>query len=109
MIATIKAYASLIKGALIIGVLAYIKYLRSSNKEQKENISRLKREVETRKEIAKDEVKKAVFDTMQKERAKELRKTEVVLDEIEGRIKEYEDDYSANGNDDTNRFKPTRV
>jgi len=99
MFSTIKLYISMFIGAVILGFLAYVKYLRSSNEEQKENIGRLKREINVRKEVAKDEVKKQVFDAKQKVRAKEIKDNEITLDEIEKEAKNEKDigtEHSAN-------------
>lgn len=86
MISTIKTYANLIIGAIVLGFLAYLKYLKASNDEQKENIERLKKEIEVRNAVSKNEVKKQVFEAKQKERAKELKKTEIKLDDIEKEV-----------------------
>ena len=107
MISQIKAYISLFFGAIVLGVLAYIKYLRSSNEEQKENIERLKKEIEVRKVVAKDEVKKKVFEAKQKERAKALKESEITLDKIEQEIK---NEKVSNDNDDSDdEFVAVRV
>jgi len=102
MFSTIKLYASMFIGAIVLGFLAYVKYLKASNEEQKENIIRLKKEIKVRKEVSKDEVKKAVFDTKQKTRAEALKKTEITLDEIEKEIKENEEnpnsEFASNDN-----------
>jgi len=84
---TIKMYASMFIGAIVLGFLAYMKYLKASNEEQKENIGRLKREIKVRKEVAKDEVKRQVFNEKQKVRVEELKKSEITLDAIEKEAK----------------------
>jgi len=101
MFGTIKLYISMFIGAVALGFLAYVKYLRSSNEEQKENIGRLKREIKVRKEVAKDEVKKQVFDAKQKVRAKVIKENEITLDEIEEEAKNGKDiDTEHSANDD---------
>jgi len=91
MFALIKGYSSMFIGAIVLGVLAYIKYLRSSNEEQQENIIRLKKEIIVRKEVQKDEVKRAIFESKQKSRSIILKDFEISLDEIEAEAKEYEE------------------
>lgn len=88
MFSTIKGYLSIFAGAVVLAFLAYMKYLKSTNEEQKENIERLNKEIKLRKEVAKDEVKKQIFDTKQKVRAEEIKKTEITLDEIEKEVNE---------------------
>lgn len=88
MFTSIKLYLSMFAGAVVLGFLAYMKYLKSTNEEQKENIERLNKEIKVRKEVAKDEVKKQVFDAKQKVRAEEIKKTEITLDEIEKEVNE---------------------
>lgn len=90
MLGTFKAYITMFIGAIVLGFLAYMKYLKASNEEQKENIERLTKEIVVRKEVAKDEVKKAVFDAKQKTKAKALSQYEITMDEIEKEIKENE-------------------
>jgi len=85
---TLKMYASMFIGAIVLGFLAYMKYLKASNEEQKENIGRLKREIKVRKEVAKDEVKRQVFNEKQKVRVEELKKSEITLDAIEKEAKQ---------------------
>ncbi len=96
---SIKAYFMLFIGAVVLGFLAYMKYLKSTNEEQKENIDRLNKEIAVRKEISKDEVKKAIFDVKQKERSKELKKVEITLDEIEKEIKKDENSDHSSSDD----------
>ena len=86
-------------GALVLGFLAYVKYLRSTNEEQRENIDRLHKEISVRKEVSKDEVKKAIFDAKQKTRLEELKKTEITLDEIEKEIKKDENSNHSSSDD----------
>ena len=90
MISVLKEYINVLAGAMFLGFLAYMKYLKSTNEEQKENIDRLKKEIAVKKEVSKDEVKKAIFDTKQKTRAEELKKSEITLDEIEEEIRKNE-------------------
>ena len=99
MFSTIKAYINLIIGAIVLGFLAYLKYLKSSNDEQKENIERLKKEIEVRGAVAKDEVKKQVFEAKQKERVKKLAETEITLDAIEQEIKQNTNDEAQSDDD----------
>ncbi len=99
MFSTVKLYISMFIGAVTLGVLAYVKYLKSTNKEQKENIERLNKEIAVRKEIAKDEKKRVVFEAKQKVRAEALKESEITLDEIEKEIKQNEkanDEHSSN-------------
>jgi len=96
---SLKAYFMLFIGAVILGFLAYVKYLRSTNEEQKENINRLHKEIAVRKEISKDEIKKAIFDVKQKERSKELKKMEITLDEIEKEIEKDENSDHSSSDD----------
>jgi len=96
---SIKAYFMLFIGAVVLGFLAYMKYLKSTNEEQKENIDRLNKEIFIRREISKDEVKKAIFDVKQKERSKELKKVEITLDEIEKEIEKDENSYHSSSDD----------
>jgi len=100
MFTQIKLYLSMFVGAIVLGFLAYMKYLKSTNEEQKENIDRLKKEIKVRKEVAKDEVKKQVFEAKQKERVKELKKSEITLDEIEKELKQNEKAIDENNSDD---------
>ncbi len=100
MFTKIKLYLSLIGGAIALGFLAYMKYLKSTNEEQKENIDRLKKEIKVRKEVAKDEVKREVFEAKQKVRAAELKKSEITLDEIEKELKQNEKAIDKNSSDD---------
>lgn len=88
---TIKNYINLIIGAVVLGVLAYLKYLKATNTEQKENIERLKKEIKVRGAVAKDELKRAIFEEKQKERKKQLDATEITLDEIEREAKEHDE------------------
>lgn len=99
MFTSIKLYLSMFAGAVVLGILAYMKYLKSTNEEQKENIERLNKEIKVRKEVAKDEVKKQVFDAKQKVRAEEIKKTEITLDEIEKEINEKAIDSNSNVDD----------
>ena len=85
------SYFKMFIGAVVLGFLAYMKYLRATNEEQEENIARLKKEIVVRKEVAKDEVKRAVFDAKQKERYEVLKQNEITLDEIEEEVKSNED------------------
>jgi len=96
---SIKAYFMLFIGAVVLGFLAYMKYLKSTNEEQKENIDRLNKEITVRKEISKDEVKKAIFDVKQRERSKELKKSEITLDEIEKEIEKDENSDHSSSDD----------
>lgn len=99
MFASIKMYLSMFTGAIILGFLAYMKYLKSTNEEQKENIERLNKEIAVRKEIVKDEKKRVVFEVKQKVRAEALKESEITLDEIEKEIKQNEkvnDEHSSN-------------
>jgi len=98
MFTSIKLYLSMFAGAVVLGFLAYMKYLKASNEEQKENIERLNKEIKVRKEVSKDEVKKAIFDTKQKVRAKQIKQSEITLDEIEKEI--YEKDNSEHSSND---------
>ncbi len=100
MFTKIKLYLSLIGGAIALGFLAYMKYLKSTNEEQKENIDRLKKEIKVRKEVAKDEVKREVFEAKQKVRAAELKRSEITLDEIEKELKQNEKAINENSSDD---------
>lgn len=100
MFTSIKLYLSMFAGAIVLGFLAYMKYLKESNIEQKENIERLKKEIKVRKEVAKDEVKKQVFDAKQKVRTEELKKTEITLDEIEKEIQKNEESYNQHSSND---------
>lgn len=100
MFTQIKLYLSMIGGAIVLGFLAYMKYLKSTNEEQKENIDRLKKEIKVRKEVAKDEVKRQVFEAKQKVRAEEIKKTEITLDEIEKEIKQNEKTINEHSSDD---------
>jgi Mg2+ and Co2+ transporter CorA len=100
MFAQVKAYISIFLGAIVLGFLAYIKYLKSTNKEQKENIDRLKKEIVVRREVSKDEIKKQVFEAKQRARAEELKKTEITLDEIEKEIKQNEKDNDEHSSND---------
>lgn len=109
MFTKIKLYLSLIGGAIALGFLAYMKYLKSTNEEQKENIDRLKKEIKVRKEVAKDEVKREVFEAKQKVRAAELKKSEITLDEIEKGLKQNEKAIDKNSNDDDDGFVVGRV
>jgi len=95
----IKAYFMLFMGAVVLGFLAYMKYLRSTNEEQRENIDRLNKEISVRKEVSKDEVKKAIFDAKQKERAEEFKKSEITLDKIEKEIKKDENSEHSSSDD----------
>ena len=99
MFTTIKLYLSMFAGAVVLGFLAYMKYLKASNEEQKENIERLHKEIKVRKEVSKDEIKKAIFDTKQKVRAKQIKQSEITLDEIEKEIYE-KDNNEHSSNDD---------
>ena len=99
MFTTIKLYLSMFAGAVVLGFLAYMKYLRATNEEQKENIERLHKEIKVRKEVSKDEIKKAIFDTKQKVRAKQIKQSEITLDEIEKEIYE-KDNNEHSSNDD---------
>ena len=99
MFTTIKLYLSMFAGAVVLGFLAYMKYLRATNEEQKENIERLNKEIKVRKEVSKDEIKKAIFDTKQKVRAKQIKQSEITLDEIEKEIYE-KDNNEHSSNDD---------
>ena len=92
MISTIKGYLSIFGGAIILGVLAYIKYLKASNENQKENIERLKNEIAVTKEVHKDEKKRIVFEAMQKERSIKLKENEITLDKLESEVKKHEND-----------------
>lgn len=100
MFTSIKLYLSMFAGAIVLGFLAYMKYLKSTNEEQKENIERLNKEIKVRKEVAKDEVKKQVFDAKQKVRAEEIKKTEITLDEIEKEIHKNEESYNQHSSND---------
>ena len=100
MFTTIKTYLSLFGGAIVLAFLAYMKYLKSTNEEQKENIKRLKKEIVVRKEVAKDVKKRAVFEAKQKTRYEELIKNEITMDEIEKEIRDNENNPS-NGNNFT--------
>ena len=99
MLTSIKLYLSMFAGAVVLGFLAYMKYLRATNEEQKENIDRLHKEIKVRKEVSKDEIKKAIFDTKQKVRAKQIKQSEITLDEIEKEIYE-KDNNEHSSNDD---------
>ena len=99
MFTSIKLYLSMFAGAVVLGFLAYMKYLRATNEEQKENIERLNKEIKVRKEVSKDEIKKAIFDTKQKVRAKQIKQSEITLDEIEKEIYE-KDNNEHSSNDD---------
>ena len=99
MFTSIKLYLSMLAGAVVLGFLAYMKYLRATNEEQKENIERLHKEIKVRKEVSKDEIKKAIFDTKQKVRAKQIKQSEITLDEIEKEIYE-KDNNEHSSNDD---------
>jgi len=99
MFTSIKLYLSMFAGAVVLGFLAYMKYLRATNEEQKENIERLHKEIKVRKEVSKDEIKKAIFDTKQKVRAKQIKQSEITLDEIEKEIYE-KDNNEHSSNDD---------
>ena len=99
MFTSIKLYLSMFAGAVVLGFLAYMKYLKASNEEQKENIERLNKEIKVRKEVSKDEIKKAIFDTKQKVRAKQIKQSEITLDEIEKEIYE-KDNNEHSSNDD---------
>ena len=99
MFTSIKLYLSMLAGAVVLGFLAYMKYLRATNEEQKENIERLNKEIKVRKEVSKDEVKKQVFDAKQKVRAKHIKQSEITLDEIEKEIYE-KDNNEHSSNDD---------
>jgi hypothetical protein len=93
---------SLLFGAISLGFLAYMKYLKSTNEEQKENIDRLKKEIEIRSVVAKDEQKRKVFEAKQKVRLEELKKSEITLDEIEKEIQQNEKkNHTGNNNDDS--------
>ena len=96
MFSTIKGYLSIIGGAIVLAVLAYIKYLKASSENQKENIERLKNEIAVTKEVHKDEKKRVVFEAMQKERALELKDNEITLDKIESEVKKHEIDTIVN-------------
>lgn len=96
IIGTIKGYFSIISGAIVLGVLAYIKYLKVSNENQKENIERLKNEIAVTKEVHKDEKKRIVFEAMQKERAIKLKENEITLDKLESEVKKHEIDITIN-------------
>ena len=98
MLSTIKGYLSIIGGAIVLGVLAYMKYLKASNDNQKENIERLKNEIAVTKEVHKDEKKRVIFEAMQKERAIKLKENEITLDRLESEVKKHEID--INDNDD---------
>ena len=90
MFTSIKLYLSMFAGAVVLGFLAYMKYLKSTNEEQKENIDRLHKEIKVRKEVSKDEKKRVVFEAKQKVRAEVLKVNEITLDGIEKEIKENE-------------------
>lgn len=94
MFTSIKLYLSMFAGAVTLGVLAYVKYLKASNEDQKENIDRLIKEIVVRKEVVKDEKKRVAFEAKQKVRAKVLKESEITLDEIEQEI--IEDEKSIN-------------
>ena len=108
MFTSIKLYLSMFAGAVDLWFLAYMKYLKSTNEEQKENIDRLHKEIKVRKEVSKDEIKKAIFDTKQKTRADELKKSEITLDEIEQEIKDNEENPNSEFASDDN-FTKCRV
>ena len=96
---TAKAYLMIFIGAIALGFLAYVKYLRYTNEEQKENIGRLNKEIEVQKEVSKDEVKKAIFDAKQKTRKEALKKSEITLDQIEKEVRENENDLHSSNDD----------
>ena len=100
MFTSIKLYLSMFAGAVVLGFLAYMKYLKASNEEQKENIERLNKEIKVRKEVSKDEIKKAIFDTKQKVRAKQIKQSEITLDEIEKEVRQNEESYSEHSSND---------
>ena len=108
MFGTMKIYISMFIGAVVLGFLAYMKYLKSTNEEQKENIERLNKEIKVRKEVAKDEVKKQVFEAKQKVRAKQIKKSEITLDEIEKEVRQNEESYSEHSSNDDG-FVTSRV
>lgn len=99
MFTSIKLYLSMFAGAVVLGVLAYMKYLKSTNEEQKENIERLNKEIAVRKEVSKDEVKKQIFDAKQKVRAEQIKQSEITLDEIEKAVNEKVDINNSNVDD----------
>ncbi len=96
---TIKLYIYIFIGAVVMGFLAYMKYLRYTNAEQKESIKRLKNDIEVRKEVSKDEVKKAIFDSKQKTRKEALKKSEITLDQIEKEVRENENNLHSSNDD----------
>lgn len=102
---SIKAYFMLFIGAVVLGFLAYMKYLRATNEEQKENIDRLHKEITVRKEVSKDEVKKAIFDAKQKTRVEAFKKSEITLDQIEKEVRENENNLHSSNVD----FATSRV
>ena len=83
-------------GAIFLGILAYLKYLKSDNEEQKKNIDRLKKEIEVRKEVFKDERAKALFLEIQETKLKNIKETEITLDKIEKEIQNEKDTVTDN-------------
>ncbi|MCF6330301.1 MAG: hypothetical protein L3I99_01980 [Sulfurimonas sp.] len=104
MLTLIKSYANIAIGAVVIAFLAYVKYLRYSNAEQKENISRLKKEIVVQKLVSNDEVKREIFKTKQKTIASLLKNNEITIDAIEREIK-----YNETNNNDSNSFSSIRM
>lgn len=90
MFTTIKTYLSLFGGAVVLAVLAFLKYQKSTIEEQKANIDRLEKEIVVRREVTKDEKKRAVFEAKQKTRYEEFTNNEITMDEIEKEIKQNE-------------------
>ena len=109
MFSSIKLFISIFIGAVAISFLAYLKYLKSSIKSQEENIFRLKKEIEVINIVSKDEIKKAVFETLQKARVKAIKKSEVTLDKIELEIKRNENNDNDDNDDDNDKFFTSRV
>jgi len=98
MFTKIKIYLYAFLSSVLIGFLAYIRYINSKRKTQKEEIDKLKKEIVIEREVLKERSRRERFEEAQQVRVNEVNEH---LQELNSETEKRGDIDEKNNNDDS--------